>query len=933
MTLLLCVCTGAWAASETVAWSGSSLAGTSGTNVTAGTATAVDGSTYKAGTISINSSKIVTESKKHTNDSYWEDFSSTPQTSSSTNATGTARIEFPITIATDYIFTVSEIDFMLEQGGGGGPAVHVFLVQGESSTWIGYTAAATKKYDELSIALSEGSAKLVFVLGVTSNFGNGRQFKLSGINIKGTSSAAAVSGPTLSGASSSPAANAAGIAVSGSGFLKFSKNLASKTDANFSISPSEGVTFSITGIDGIDASKVNYSWSGLKKETQYTINVAEDAVSDGTNGNSEASLKFTTIEKDASSFALTSAAEVEVAIDGTSSITTTGNAGTVTYESDKTSVATVTSAGVITAVAGGKATITVTDPGSDDVKSSTKTVTVLVPYANPAAATSYVLNKDTYSFSNTGNTKYYFTNGFTISLSSEAECQGGSLSKSIKYSHAREYTINVPSSVTVTWAEIKARNNYTSDKTAAKWGNVFGTNYISEGDVLPWSNEDPIEKDFVIASPSAGGTLVFQPSGNQIQGIITLHTDTYHAKKAVSYDKGTGTGTMTGTEKREGDTFTLPASTFTNPASKYFKGWLCSVDSKRYAAGDTYTMTDAATTFTAQYGVIEGTSMIKAVLQSYTSATITGSIGGTYSANDKVQARDNNKGGCKLGNDGAYVCITLASGAFQEGDIVQVNIGTAGSGGTFAFYKESAGTNAILTTEEGPTAGLHSFILPAAAAGETTFYIVRKSKSNFNPYVDYVEVYRPHIVTLNASGFATYSKDWDYKVQSGATMYKMALDISDPANPTIAGTAVTEAPAGAGVLLKGTAGDKAYILNSSQISALASNSLNGTTDANGDLVDIDKSTYDYYVLSGDTFKKYTGDAFGANKSFFQTANGALASARAFTITFDDGETTAIKAVEAKKFVEDNKFFNLAGQQVAQPTMGLYIVNGRKVVIK
>ncbi len=30
---------------------------------------------------------------------------------------------------------------------------------------------------------------------------------------------------------------------------------------------------------------------------------------------------------------------------------------------------------------------------------------------------------------------------------------------------------------------------------------------------------------------------------------------------------------------------------------------------------------------------------------------------------------------------------------------------------------------------------------------------------------------------------------------------------------------------------------------------------------------------------------------------------------------------------------DGVFYNIAGQRVAQPTKGLYIVNGKKVVIK
>jgi hypothetical protein len=44
-----------------------------------------------------------------------------------------------------------------------------------------------------------------------------------------------------------------------------------------------------------------------------------------------------------------------------------------------------------------------------------------------------------------------------------------------------------------------------------------------------------------------------------------------------------------------------------------------------------------------------------------------------------------------------------------------------------------------------------------------------------------------------------------------------------------------------------------------------------------------------------------------------------------------GEATGIEAVKSAK--NDGEFFNLAGQRVAQPTKGLYIVNGKKVVIK
>ena len=48
-----------------------------------------------------------------------------------------------------------------------------------------------------------------------------------------------------------------------------------------------------------------------------------------------------------------------------------------------------------------------------------------------------------------------------------------------------------------------------------------------------------------------------------------------------------------------------------------------------------------------------------------------------------------------------------------------------------------------------------------------------------------------------------------------------------------------------------------------------------------------------------------------------------------------GEATGINAVNGSEFmINGSDIYNLAGQRVAQPTQkGLYIVNGKKVVIK
>lgn len=75
-----------------------------------------------------------------------------------------------------------------------------------------------------------------------------------------------------------------------------------------------------------------------------------------------------------------------------------------------------------------------------------------------------------------------------------------------------------------------------------------------------------------------------------------------------------------------------------------------------------------------------------------------------------------------------------------------------------------------------------------------------------------------------------------------------------------------------------------------------------------------------------------GNSMGANTAYLHVADAYLpdGSARAF-LSLDD-ETTGIEAVKTTQNL-NSEYFNIAGQRVAQPTKGLYIVNGKKVIMK
>lgn len=88
-------------------------------------------------------------------------------------------------------------------------------------------------------------------------------------------------------------------------------------------------------------------------------------------------------------------------------------------------------------------------------------------------------------------------------------------------------------------------------------------------------------------------------------------------------------------------------------------------------------------------------------------------------------------------------------------------------------------------------------------------------------------------------------------------------------------------------------------------------------------------TYNYILQDG-KFKKATGDKLKGGKAYLKTTYDVEnAGARELKIVFA-GEATAIKTV---KTTNDQNVYDLQGRKVAAPTKGLYIINGKKMIVK
>lgn len=88
-----------------------------------------------------------------------------------------------------------------------------------------------------------------------------------------------------------------------------------------------------------------------------------------------------------------------------------------------------------------------------------------------------------------------------------------------------------------------------------------------------------------------------------------------------------------------------------------------------------------------------------------------------------------------------------------------------------------------------------------------------------------------------------------------------------------------------------------------------------------------------FVVGGNklTFPTTTGNINGF-RAYFHLTNNTATNARSFTMNFDD-EATAISIMLKDETVDDQAIYNLNGQRIAQPQRGLYIINGKKRIVK
>lgn len=312
----------------------------------------------------------------------------------------------------------------------------------------------------------------------------------------------------------------------------------------------------------------------------------------------------------------------------------------------------------------------------------------------------------------------------------------------------------------------------------------------------------------------------------------------------------------------------------------------------------------------------------------------TGSVG-TGSTDEKLDESWNS-----IGNNAASQCIKLGTGKAFSG-VTTSSIALTGNG-TLTFSAAGWGdsnTNKVNVTAEG--ASLSGDTEVTLANGEWNSYTVNITEATGDVTITF-SMKRGFLddvlvksegeslsVKLNDYGYATYCSQYPLDF-NGVTEYTAWLidEVND--NVITFSQIGRDIKGGQGILLKGTPGATIMLNSVNSDFTLEDNKLIGTT----------APTYvksgEYYGLSGNSFVKVGTTTIPAGKALLPASLIDGSTASRLTFVFEESETTGIHSVEnGQSTIENGNWYTLGGQKMnGKPAMkGVYIINGKKVVIK
>ena len=276
-------------------------------------------------------------------------------------------------------------------------------------------------------------------------------------------------------------------------------------------------------------------------------------------------------------------------------------------------------------------------------------------------------------------------------------------------------------------------------------------------------------------------------------------------------------------------------------------------------------------------------------------------------------------------------CNTIGQGAFSD----NANLTTVVINGVECYLAVSAFAkcdklkDVYITSNVEPDAGRYGYPFD----NNPTVHVVPNFLNTFKG-----------LNTCNTENFdsnfsITLGKEWttftsaynlDFSSVEGLTAYTAKYD---KANDVVALTQVKRVAAHKGLILKGEAG-KTYTLpilpsDEAELDAVTDNQLVSCVDA---LWSTGRDK-DYFLSNGE-FVKSTNDGWVLpGKSYLYINGGRVNQSPSPLRVYVDNTATSIDGITNNHVVKDEAYYNLQGVKVQHPQHGVFIHNGKKVVLK
>ncbi len=233
---------------------------------------------------------------------------------------------------------------------------------------------------------------------------------------------------------------------------------------------------------------------------------------------------------------------------------------------------------------------------------------------------------------------------------------------------------------------------------------------------------------------------------------------------------------------------------------------------------------------------------------------------------------------------------------------------------------------AAITQEESPTKEGYSF----SGWSETPSNMPAQNVTITGSFTRNAE---EDVISFNNSKQSTWCSkyDLDFTDVEGIKAY-IATDYNSTKG-TLSMTRVFEVPAGTGILL---IADKIadYKIPHKSTTKTCNNMMKGVSQTTT-IYESDGDYINYYLSDGDSgvgFYKVEGlTNLSANRAYLPLKKDLLSNINTRYIDLDFTNSTDISNPSAMQ--RPDGYYNLQGQRVDNPTKGLYVVNGRKVVIR